>query len=215
LKSRRRENREMTRSMFTALIIAVLAVSSAHAVIYDFEVFTDNGAYSFDLDGLYVEVTNGVGIVDFTFYNDSSVQSSVTGIFFDDGSLLGIDTITNGPGTDFVYPRTFGGFPGGGMLDPPFVADREFNAGATNPVPMKGINEGDTVNEWVTIRFELTNGGTLEDVLAELNSGALRIGLHIIALPDGSSESAILVPEPATVLLLGIGGLLLGRRRRR
>ena len=205
----------MIRSMFTALIIAVLAVSSAHAVIYDFEVFTTNGAYSFDLDGLYVDVTNGEGYVDFTFYNDSSVQSSVTGLFFDDGSLLGIDSITNGPGTDFVYPRTLGEFPAGHLLAPPFVADRQFNAGASNPVPMKGINEGDTANEWVTITFALENGGTLEDVIAELNSGALRIGVHIISLPDGTSESAILVPEPATMGLLGLGGLLLMRRRRR
>ena len=205
----------MTRIMFTALIIAVLAVSSAHAVIYDFEVFTENGAHYFELDGLSVDVTNGVGSVDFTFYNDSSVQSSVTGIFFDDGTLLGIDSIANGPETDFVYPRTPGEFPGGPTLDPPFAADRQFSAGANNPVPAKGINEGDTLNEWVTITFTLINGGTLEDVIAELNSGALRIGVHILALPDGSSESAILVPEPATVGLLGLGGLLLMRRRRR
>ena len=205
----------MTRSMFTALIIAVLAVCTAHAVIYDFEVFTTNGAHSFDLDGLYVDVTNGDGYVDFTFYNDSSVQSSVVGIYFDDGTLFDIDSIINGPGTEFVYPETLGGLPGGGMLEPPFVADRHFNAGATNPVPEYGINEGNINREWVTINFELRGNGTLDDVIAELESGALRIGLHIIALPDGSSESAILVPEPATMGLLGIGGLLLMRRRRR
>jgi hypothetical protein len=206
----------MRRSMLTALIIAVLAVSSAHAVIYDFEVFTENGAHSFELDGLYVDVTNGVGTVDFTFFNDSSVQSSVTGMFFDDGTLLGVESVTNSPTyTNFVVARTPGEFPSGQDLEPPFVADREFNIGAGPPVPERGINEGNTSTEWVIVTFGLINGGTLEDVLAELNSGVLRIGLHIIALPDGTSESAILVPEPATVGLLGIGGLLLLRRRRR
>lgn len=205
----------MTRSMFTALIIAVLAVSSAHAVIYDFEVFTDNGAYSEALDGLYVDVTNGGATVDFTFYNNSSVQSSVVRIYFDDGSLLGIDNILNSQGyTLFTTAAVPGDLPAGGLLDPPFDADREFNVGASNPVPWKGVNEGDVANEWVTITFELT-GGSLNAVLDELDSGALRIGLHIISLPDGTSESAIVVPEPATLGLLGLGGLLLMRRRRR
>ena len=206
----------MIRSMFTALIIAVLAVSSAHAVIYDFEVFTTNGMYSDNLDGMYVEVTNGVGSVDFTFYNGAAVQSTISGIFFDDGSLLGIDSITNSPSyTTFSAPRTLGEFPAGHTLDPPFIADREFNTGASSPPPQKGVNDGDLVNEWVMVSFELTGGGTLEDVLAELNSGALRIGIHITALGDDSSESAVLVPEPATMGLLGLGGLLLMRRRRR
>jgi hypothetical protein len=202
--------------MFTALIIAVLAVSSAHAVIYDFEVFTTNGIYSDSLDGMYVEVTNGAGYVDLTFYNGAAVQSTISGVFFDDGSLLGIDSITNSPTyTSFSAPRTMGVFPSGHQLDPPFVTEKEFNSGANNPPPWKGINDGDLVNEWVIVTFELTSGGMLADVIAELNSGALRIGIHITNLADGSSESAILVPEPATMGLLGLGGLLLLRRRKR
>ncbi|MHC4069561.1 MAG: PEP-CTERM sorting domain-containing protein [Planctomycetota bacterium] len=207
----------MTRSMFTALIIAVLAVSSAHAVVYDFEVFTTNGIYSDSLDGMYVEVTNGVvSFVDLTFYNGAAIQSNISGIFFDDGSLLGVDSITNSPShTNFSAPGSPGTFPGGHLLDPSFVTIKEFNTGAGSPPPQKGVNEGDLVNEWVIVTFELINGGTLADVLAELNSGALRIGIHITNLADGSSESAILVPEPATMGLLGLGGLLLLRRRRR
>ncbi|MFH1371643.1 MAG: PEP-CTERM sorting domain-containing protein, partial [Planctomycetota bacterium] len=63
-------------------------------------------------------------------------------------------------------------------------------------------------------KFDLINGGTLEDVIDELNNGTLRVGIHIIGLPDGSSESAILVPEPATMCLLGLGALGLLKKRR-
>ncbi|MFH1371671.1 MAG: PEP-CTERM sorting domain-containing protein, partial [Planctomycetota bacterium] len=64
-------------------------------------------------------------------------------------------------------------------------------------------------------KFDLINGGTLEDVIDELNNGTLRVGIHIIGLPDGSSESAILVPEPATLFLLATGAAIALRKRKR
>jgi hypothetical protein len=66
--------------------------------VYPLEIFTSNGAYynSPDLD-MYVVISSGPDVVDFTFYNESLINSSVAGIYFDDGSLLGIAAITNGP----------------------------------------------------------------------------------------------------------------------
>ena len=180
------------------------------AVIYDFQIFTTNGNY-YDDPGwnLYVEVVEvSATQIDFTFYNGSSIDSSIARIYFDDGSLLGIDEIENGPGTDFgkVFPGP-GNLPGGENIG--FYADKEFSIGADNPPPSKGVNPPD---EWVRITFGL-NGGSFNDVIDELNTGVLRIGIHIIALPDGSSESA--VPEPATIGLLGLGGCLALLRKRR
>lgn len=181
--------------------------------VYPFEIFTSNGGYydSGDLD-TYMVVSNGVGEVNFTFYNESLIQSSIEGIYFDDGSLLGIASIENGPGTSFSQYAKPGNLPGGNLLDPNFVAEREFSVDSDPPVASDGINPPD---EWLKITFNLINGGTLEDVVQELNTGVLRVGIHIIDLPDGSSESAIAVPEPASILLLGLGGLALLKKRRK
>jgi hypothetical protein len=67
--------------------------------------------------------------------------------------------------------------------------------------------------EWVRIRFDLINGGTLESVVEELNSGVFRIGMHIIDLPDGSSEGGTNVPEPNSIFLLAAFGVALARVR--
>lgn len=210
----------MLRAFNTFLILVSLLVfftSNCDAVIFPFEIFDAEGQLV-DTPGLdlYVEVTNGEGKANFIFYNDSIFDCSVAQIYFDDGSLLGIDYIINGPGTEFdrAFPGP-GNLPGGENLIPPFVADREFNIGAVSPPPENGVNSI-PAGEWVEIDFDLINGGDLEDVIDELNIRLLRVGLHVISFPDGSSKSAILVPEPATIFLFGIGaGLLLKLRKKR
>ncbi len=69
--------------------------------------------------------------------------------------------------------------------------------------------------EWVTIKFDLMGGGTLDDVIDELSDGTLRIGIKVQSFPGGSSESGVNVPEPVTVALLGIGALFMLKRKRR
>ena len=179
---------------------------------YPLEIFTSNGDYydSPDLD-LYVEVTNGANQVDFTFHNESLIDSSIADIYFDDGSLLGIASIVEGPGTSFSQPATPGDLPSGNLLDPPFVTTGEFSIDGNPPPSHNGVNPG----EWVQITFNLIGGGTLGDVIDELNTGVLRIGIHIIDLPDGSSESAVNVPEPTTIAFLGLGALALLRKRKK
>ena len=198
------------------LVVYPVHVCLAQVVTYQFDIFTNNSPYADDPGwDLYVDVWDGTGVVNFTFYNNSSLQSSVARVYFDDGSLLGIDEIINSSGyTAFDTGLPPGNLPGGGILVPPFVADREFTIGAESPPPWEGVNDGDPINEWVTVRFYLINGGNLNGIVNELNTGTLRVGLHIIDLPDGYSESAILIPEPATILLFGLGALALLRKRR-
>ena len=63
----------------------------------------------------------------------------------------------------------------------------------------------------------LVNGMTYQDILQALHGGTDRIGLKVQAFSGGGSESFVNNPEPASVLLLGLGllGLALTRRRRR
>jgi len=195
---------------FLMWLVLVLCAAPVHATFYPFEVFTDNGLFNDDpgLD-FYMDVSNGGAIAEFTFYNDSTVQSSITNIYFDDGTLLGATMgILNGPGTLFTEDGPTN-IPGGNMIG--FDADREFNIGADPPPPVNGVNNIGT-GEWVTVQFLLV-GGTLDDVLNELNSGALRVGIHVQDFTDGTSESAVNVPEPATMILLGLGALVLRKRR--
>ena len=220
---RRLRVKKLAAAAFVCLLVIFLPAHICQAVLYPFEIFTDNSPYADDPGwNLFVDVWDGTGAVNFTFYNDSSIESSVARIYFDDGSLISFSTIINSEnpsGQDYTQFSDMGpspgNLPGANLLgDPPFVADEEFSIGATNPPPWKGVNDGDPANEWVTVQYNL-NGGSLAGVLAELNTGVLRVGLHVIDVADAYSESAILIPEPATVALLGLGALALLRRRRR
>ncbi len=204
--------RDFRFSLLLGVIVGVLLPSLCGATIYQFEIFTNNGNFNDDPGiNIYMDVDNGDSIAEFTFYNDSTVQSTITNIYFDDGTLIGATLgIINGPGTLFAEDGPTN-LPGGNIIG--FDADREFNIGATQPPPDNGINNIGP-GEWVTIEFDLV-GGTLQDVLDELNSGALRVGVHIQDFTDGSSESAVNVPEPATICLFGLGGLALLRKRKK
>lgn len=191
----------------------LISTNMAHAAyIYPFEILTDNGDYYDSGDIItYAEVSDGgAGHVDFTFYNQSLIESSISRIYFDTNLLLELVEIISGPGTFFTQPATPGNMPGGNTLAPSFETTDQLSFASEASRPHNGIKPP---GEWVQISFNI-NGGTFEDVLDELNTGLLRIGIHIIALPDGSSESAVTIPEPATIGLLAMGGMALFRRRK-
>ncbi len=206
---------------FPLLCFAICGSSLRANIVYQLEVFTSNEEvamyrqYHESLDlNLYVEVSNGENDqVNFTFYNENSIDSSIARIYFSDGGglLIDIADITDGPGTSFSRLARPGNLPRGNTFEPPFMTADGLSADSAPPLPHNGVNPG----EWV--RFTLNNNGTFENVIDGLNTGSIRVGVHVIGtgLPDGSGVTAVVVPEPATVILLGTAGLWIFTRKRR
>jgi hypothetical protein len=165
---------------------------------------------------LSVDITSvGPSQVEFTFFNSGPDPSTITDVYFDDGSLLGIAVLTNMVGVEFVTPAIPSNLPGGNMASPPFVTTSGFSADAVPPPASTGVDPG----EQLGITFDLQGGQTIADVLLELQNGDLRIGVFVQSIQGtGGSESFInnplVLPEPGTGLLVGFGLTWLGIRRR-
>jgi len=66
----------------------------------------------------------------------------------------------------------------------------------------------------MSIVFDLESGRTFDDVIRELSSGELRIGVESLSTSTGgigASYVNVAAPEPSTTLLLGLGLALLMR----
>ncbi len=213
------------------LALLGLRVPRAHAELtlyrtYGFYNITDNNSTNAAIGEaqLFVDVLNGTNEVQFNFRNVGPNSCSITDVYFDDGTLLELaglidkDDSYNGrdghPGVDFSIGADPPDLPGGSQMVPPFQVELGFFADPDPPPPDCGVQPPD---EWLGVVFLLDGGnGDVYDVLDELDNGTLRIGIHVQSFNgvDGDSESFVNVPEPASMLLLGLGGLALRRKRR-
>jgi hypothetical protein len=114
----------------------------------------------------------------------------------------------NGAGTSFAANGAPPTLPSGVNAVPPFVDD--FRVNATNPAPTNGAGPGETSG----VIFNLAGGVSVAQALAAFDSGALRVGLHVISFGNNGSKRFVNVPEPSAGLMLALGcaALALGRR---
>ena len=202
---------------FIALAALILS-TSANAASLSFGCITNNiaGDCAIGEAQLSVDVTDaGSGQVLFYFTNSGLQASSIADVYFDDGTLLGIASIDNSSsGVSFSLGATPGDLPGGNNATPAFETTVDFLADSDSPVQPNGVNPG----EYLGILFNLENGGTFADVISELTTGELRVGIHVQGFDTSGSESFVNnpVPVPAAVWLFGSGLLsLVGLARRK
>lgn len=184
--------------------------TAARADLYGFENISANSIVDAVIgeSQLFVDVTDhGGGQVLFTFSNIGPAASSITRIYFDDGILLSLASIDDSdPGVSFSPGANPLNLPSANSASPPFVATARLSASSDSPVQPNGVNPGEILG----LVFNLQGGTFFDDVIDDLNTGTLRIGIHVQGYDSGGSESFVnapnLTPAP-TALLLGIFGL--------
>lgn len=192
----------------TMLLFLFVWTPGASALQYGFDNITNNNAGDAAIGEaqLFLDVDIKGNQVLFTFTNTGPAASSITDIYFDDDVPL---LIFNG----FIYPTSGGvaftlgasppNLPGGQS----YAFSCNYSYDSDNPTQPMGVNPEESLG----ILFDYANDKngysySYDDILAALNVGKMKIGIHAQGFATGGSEGFInTVPEPATLLLLGSG----------
>jgi len=207
-----------------AVAIFLAAAIPASATTVGFKCITNNSGACSTFEGDFTaEITVSGNQLSVVFKNAPAGTGIITlaNADQDDANsalITALSSFTNGAGVLWEI-NTSQDLPAGNSATPPFEDD--FNSSRVNA---GGVDNGVNGGEQVTLIYTLAAGVDQAAIDAALESGALRFGIHAQSLgAGGQSESLIneppddeLVPEPASLLLLGLGLLsVAGLRARR
>ena len=212
--------------VFAGALMVAAGAAHADSVSLSFYNITNNGNadLSGQLEVIVSDVAGDPDAVDFAFKNHVGIRSSISEVYFDDGNPAGslFDAwLHSQTGASFVFGEAApGDLPGGNSLADPFEVSVGFLADSQGN-PSLGI---DAEADELVVRGALHDGMGFGDVVARLEAGLLRIGMHIRAIdPQGGSDSYVngdnppppVVPLPGTAAmgLAGLGALASRRRR--
>jgi hypothetical protein len=190
-----------------ACLAALSAVSAAPASAFSFSNIaggdTAGDAYANNL-GFNVNVVNQTRLVVFDIFNLGNPQAPsmfISKVFFDDNNNR-----LSGPSVNFSNIGQVG-FIGGASNDQLPQGGNGFTTDYAFSRVGPGNEYGIQANETLGLSFV----ADYNSVIAALNDGTLKVGLHVQALPNGASDSYISsnsgntenTPEPLTMLAAG------------
>lgn len=188
--------------VFAALAM-MFVMNFSQATTLTFENISNNSTVQL-ADQLSVDVNSvGTGVA-FTFYNNVTIGSSITDIYFDTGD--GADLFSSfaisaeSAGVAFDLNPSPNNLPGGNTVG--FYSD--FGGDSLAPTSANGV---DAAGEYITFLGTLGAGFSYADTLAAIIDGSFRVGMHLQSIDGGGandSDSYInVVPVPAAVWLFG------------
>ena len=206
----------MKRTLLIGSILSLMALT-VHADIFGFDTVTTNSPLNSTIAGQMFMDANvmGAGMSSVGFTNIGPLASTVTEIYFgsDEALNLNLDSLIYcSPGVDFDIT-------GATPANPPGMNDfgnwwtiTIAAAEATQSPAQNGIDP------FECLELQVSYDGSLS--FSELiQFGQLQVALHVISLPDGESETFVngteVIPEPASLVLIGVSGSLIAFVRRR
>lgn len=208
------------------LIISTVAILSGAAVYADYFAFTSITANApqreIVADQLFIGVntldTNHSGVL---FTNIGPEASSITEVYFGSNlELLSLNIDSELGSSIDVNFRIDGAHPSNPPGAQEFANWWMITVAAAESVPQSGgqAKNGISPLEYLELQLSYSSDSTLSELL---QAGEVQVAMHVTALDGGYSDtfvntqSATLIPEPASALLIGISGVLFAFVRRR